>query len=106
MNNASIWMRYYQAKIKKTFKDSLKDWVIPIHEGSPHTIGSVEFQLYRPTKRRLDADSIAFIGKWTVDLLVEQGYFVDDDNITFVYKPVIVESDRVETEVMFTVKSE
>lgn len=98
MNNASIWMRYYQTKIKKAFKDNLKDWHLPKSELSLDS-GTVEFRLYRPTKRRLDADSIAFIGKWFVDTLVEQGYFKDDDQITFMYKPVIVEKDRVETEV-------
>lgn len=102
MNNASIWMRYYQTKIKKAFKDNLKEWHLPESELSLAS-GTVEFQLYRPTKRRLDADSIAFIGKWFVDTLVEQGYFKDDDQVTFIYKPVIVEKDRVETEIKIKV---
>lgn len=103
MNNASVWMRYYQTKIKKTYKDHLKEWHISESSLALES-GTVEFQLYRPTKRRLDADSIAFIGKWTVDFLVEQGYFIDDDQVTFVYKPVIVEKDRVETEIKVTVR--
>lgn len=98
MNNASVWMRYYQAKIKKTMKDDLKAWLVPTSDLMLDS-GTVEFRLYRPTRKRLDADSIAFIGKWFVDLLVEQGYFKDDDQVTFIYKPVIVEKDRVETEI-------
>jgi len=102
MNNAPVWMRYYQTKIKKQFKDHLREWHVPESQLALDE-GTVEFRLYRPTKRRLDADSIAFIGKWTVDFLVEQGYFKDDDQVTFVYKPVVVEKERVETEVKVSV---
>ena len=102
-NNVSIWKRWYETKIKKTFKDSLRDWTVPESELKLKS-GTVEFQLYRPTRHRLDADSITWEGKWFVDFLVEQGYFEDDDQVTFIYKPVIVEHERVETEVYVVVK--
>ena len=103
MNNSSVWLRYYKTKIKKDLKETLSEWVLP-----ESTLGSksgeVIFKLYRPTKQRLDADSVAFVAKWIIDLLVERGYYEDDNQLRVVYEPVTVDKDRVETDIKVTFK--
>lgn len=97
MNNASIWLRFYQTKIKTQFKNHISNWCIP-ESNLKHKSGRIEYQLYRPSKKRLDADAPSYIYKWTMDTLVSQGWFLDDNDITIVLRPVIVEPNRVETE--------
>ncbi len=98
-NNAVNWLRYYKTKIKNTFKDNLIEWSVPQVEHN-YKSGTVEFQIYRPNKRRIDADAFGISSfKWTVDLLVQQGWFKDDDQVTFIFKPAIVETERIETDV-------
>jgi Holliday junction resolvase RusA-like endonuclease len=102
LNNIPKFYRYEKTKIKNKFKEQLLGWTVPrVDYNYPE--GYVEFQLYRPTKLRLDADAGALVYKWIVDLLVEEGYFKDDDQITFILKPVIVDKERVETEIKVTV---
>jgi len=103
MNNAASWLRYYKTKISAQYKEMLGDWFIPVCDTEPHRIGTLECRIYRPTKQRLDADSLAYEAKWTADFLVERGWFEDDDQFTSVFRPVIIEKDRVETEIEFTV---
>ena len=102
-NTIPNWYRWYKKKIKDTFKQLLAEWHIEESQLALDDV-TVEFQLYRPTARKLDADSIAIsAGKWTVDLLVERGWIKDDNTVTFIYKPVIIERDRVETDVKVSV---
>jgi len=61
--------------------------------------GHIHFTLLRPNARRLDADSITLTGKWIADFIVEQGWLHDDDKLHFHYHPVIIERERVETEI-------
>ena len=99
-NTIPTWYRFQKTKIKNTFKENLSQWHIEESQLALEENVTVEFQLYRPTKHKLDADSIAIsAGKWTVDLLVEKGWIKDDNVVTFIYRPVIVEKERVETEV-------
>lgn len=105
MNNAPVWMRYYQKKIKDTFKQNLIEWFVPPNI-SEFQQGTVVFTIYKKNRRSMDADSIAFIGKWCTDLLVSQGWFKDDNQIIFIYKPMIIEKDRVETEMKVEVYKE
>ena len=102
MNNAAVWLRYYKSKISAKYKGLLGDWFIPECTTKPHRSGVLECRIYRPTKQRLDADSASYIVKWTADFAVEQGWFKDDDQLTFILKPVIVEKNRAETEIEFT----
>ena len=98
MNNVNRWKRGYQTILKKEFKDSLRDWVIPVSDLGFDT-GRVEFKLFRNNGIRQDADSIAYQAKWLQDLLVEQGWFSDDRGLTTVFEPVTIEKDRVEHEI-------
>ena len=99
-NTLQYWYRYKKTKIKNTFKESLNSWIIPECDKAPNKCGVIEFQLYRPNERGLDADSISVsTGKWIMDFIVEQGWFSDDDKMTFVYKPKIVDKSLSVTEV-------
>jgi len=102
MNNASVWLRFYKPKIMSAFKERITSWSIPISTLKSKS-GRIEYQLYRPNKKRLDSDAPSYVYKWIMDTLVDLGYFIDDNDITLVLKPVIVEKDRVETEVRVTV---
>jgi hypothetical protein len=99
LNSAPYWYRYQKTKIKNGVKTRLTDWLVPKYNGEPHREGRIEFRLYRPSKKRLDADAGSFVNKWIIDTIVEQGYFVDDDRITLVLHPVVIEEDRVETDI-------
>jgi Holliday junction resolvase RusA-like endonuclease len=105
LNNIPKFFRYQKTKIKNDFKDSLKGWSVPRVEHS-HETGLIEFELYRPTKLRLDADAGALIYKWIMDLLVEEGYYKDDDKITLVLKPVVIDKERTETQIKVTAYAE
>ena len=102
MNNASVWLRFYKSKIMAEFKEHISSWSIP---ESSLLLGSgrIEYQLYRPNKKKLDNDAPSYVYKWVQDTLVAQGYFKDDDQITSILRPVIVERNRVETEVKVAV---
>ncbi len=96
-NQIPAWFRFQKTKIKNQFKESLGDWSIPESKLSMDS-GTVEFTIYRNTMRRIDADSCSSsAGKWCVDFLVEQGWFSDDDKITFIFRPAILGSETVET---------
>jgi hypothetical protein len=97
-NNVLVWKRYYETKIKKKFKDSISEWIVP-QCSEPHKIGSVVITIIKNNKRSQDADSIMFISKWVVDKLVDLGYFEDDDRIVFVYKPFVHDKEKVEHEI-------
>ena len=98
LNTIPLWYRYQKTKIKNQFKDAIKDWFIPKSD-KRYKSGSIVFKLYRPTKVKLDADGQIFAYKWIADALVEQGWFLDDDKITFVLEPVVHDVNKVETEI-------
>jgi hypothetical protein len=98
VNNIPKWYRYNKTKIKNDLKEELKGWMVPRVEHQ-YESGVVAFTLYRPNKKRLDADAGCLVYKWIVDLLVEEGYFKDDDKIQLVLNPVVTEPNRVETEI-------
>ncbi len=95
-NTASKWKRWSEPKIKKKLKDSLGEWTIP-KSTEQCDEGTVICTILRPTKHRIDADSMAPVVKWVVDFLVEQGWFIDDDNIVFIFRPKVVDPSLVET---------
>jgi hypothetical protein len=68
--------------------------------------GKVEFTILRHNNRRIDADSAVFVGKWLVDFLVEKGYFNDDNDVEFVYKPAVMNADVIETSLKVEVYGE
>jgi len=104
MNNLPLWKRWGETRIKSEFKNTLKVWALE-QSTLNAKVGTLEFQLIRHDRRRQDADSIAFEGKWFADLLVELGYFEDDVGLTFVYRPVVYEPERVQPEVNVKVYS-
>jgi len=96
-NSVPYWYRYQKTKIKGSFKESLGEWTIPESDLN-YKVGSIKFQIIRPNKKRIDADSLAIsAGKWTADFLVEQGWFEDDDKLQFHYLPMTVCKDYNET---------
>jgi len=99
MNAVPYWYRYSKTQIKNGVKARLTEWLVPEYDKEPHQEGRIEFRLYRPSKVKLDADAGSFVNKWIIDTLVEQGYFVDDDKLTLVLYPVVVEPERVETDI-------
>ncbi len=99
VNSIPHWYRYKKTEVKNNFKESLGSWTIPEYDKEPHKSGTVEFTLLRHNNRRIDADSCTFVGKWLVDFLVERGYFLDDNEITFIYRPALMNQDVVETSI-------
>ena len=97
-NNIHIWYRYYKTKIKNQLRDTLSNWMVPKSDLKAKS-GNIHFTLLRPNARRLDADSITLTGKMITDFIVDQGWLMDDDNLHFHYHPVVIERDRVETEI-------
>ena len=102
MNNASKWIKWHRAKIRKEFLALLGEWQVPKSTENALS-GRIEYRLYRPTQCKLDADSIAYPAKWCTDFITKQGYFLDDNQVESQFKPVIVEKDRVETEMKVSV---
>lgn len=115
LNNINKWYRFQSSKIKNEYKELLKDWYIPTPDNTYEAL-YIEFHLYRHNKRTLDSDNLGFIIKWTIDAIKEinwkidttgkkpktiknPGWMIDDDNITYLVKPAILNTDLEETEI-------
>jgi len=112
LNNVSKWHRFHQSKIKNTYKDNLKDWYIPTPEKEYKSM-YIEFHLMRHNKRVLDSDNLGFIIKWTLDAIKETrneekdiNWLEDDDQITYLVKPAILDKELLETEIIVKVFEE
>lgn len=98
INNISYWYRYRATEIKNRFKQELREWFVEQREDEPFIEADIEFTIIRNTKHRIDADSIALVSKWTVDLFVEQDWLIDDNRVRFIFHPPILgQSKEVET---------
>ena len=99
MNLYPYWGRWQKTQIKNALRTRLEDWLVPENTGDVYRNGRIIFSLYRPSRLRLDADSASHINKMIIDIVTDQGYFVDDDQLQLVLNPVVVEKDRVETDI-------
>jgi len=98
LNNVGKWLRYHKSKISNTYKDNLKDLFIP--EASVKLKSAwIVFKLYRHNKRVLDSDNLGFIIKWTIDAIKEQGWLIDDNQITYTVFPSVLDKELEETQV-------
>ena len=100
LNNVTKWWGFAQTKMKQNFKAELQDWSLPIWEENPYTEAHIEYTILRRNGFKLDSDNLAFSYKWLQDLLVENGYMVDDDKIKVVLNPTLLHVEgSVETSV-------
>jgi len=100
LNNISKWWKFAQTKMKHKFKTDLSEWSIPIWNDNPFTKAEIEYTILRKDGKKIDSDNLAFPYKWLQDLLVENGYLVDDDKIKVVLNPTeLYVSGSIETSV-------
>ena len=104
VNNLPYFYRYGITRIKNTFKEQLKEWYIPKHTGEPTRSALVIFRIKRKNKKRIDPDSAALPQKWIADVLVEQGYLIDDDQIRYILEPTEYSCEGVDTSIYCRVK--
>jgi len=103
LNNVAKWLRFQGSIIKNIYKDSLKTWHIPNAADKKEKL-FIEFHLYRHNKRTLDSDNLGFIIKWTIDAIKESNWLIDDDKITYIVYPAILDRNLEDTEIKVIVK--
>jgi len=57
------------------------------------------FSIYRHNRRIFDSDALGFIVKWTIDAIKESGWLVDDNQVTYIVHPSVLNLDLIETEI-------
>ncbi len=88
LNNVTKWWGFAQTKMKQEFKTVLTDWSLPtVEDDNPYLRAEIEYTILRKNGIKIDSDNLAFSYKWLQDLLVENGYMVDDDKIRVVLNP-------------------
>jgi len=87
LNNISKWWNFAKTKLKAEFKTDLSDWSLPPWENNPYSKAEIEYTIRRKDGYKIDSDNLAFPYKWLQDLLVENGYLIDDDKIRVVLNP-------------------
>ncbi len=103
LNNISTWKRS-ETKIKKEYKDLLRDLYIPEPDEMYESL-IIDYRILRHNKRRLDKDNVIFSEKWLSDLLEDMGY-VDDDKVNCIRAfPTIVDMSLPETMIEFRLNS-
>jgi hypothetical protein len=104
MNRIGTFYRWGKTKIKNQLQDMLKEWYVPQWEDKPFRHAVITYQILRDSKRKIDPDASAWICKYINDVLVQQGYLVDDDRIRIIYEPPRYGIDGVETSLSVHVK--
>ena len=104
-NNLSKWWRQSKTKIMNNFKDTMKEWYLPISDDNPYRWAEIHFTILRTNNRKIDSDALgSSTYKWTIDLLVEQGYLLDDDQCRVVQNPTLLNCEgTIETSVRMQV---
>jgi len=105
-NNISRWWRHSKTKIMSQFKQDMREWFIPEWQSNPYRYAEINFTILRTNNRRMDPDSLGpSTYKWTIDLLTEQGYIVDDDQCRVVLHPTELNcKGTIETSVRMQIK--
>ena len=101
MNNHSRWGRFAKTKIKQEFQDMISEWSLPPWEDeNPFTKAEMECTILRKDGKKLDSDNLAFTYKWLQDILVLNGYLIDDDQVKVTLNPTRLNVEgEVETSV-------
>ena len=101
LNNVPKWWKFAKTKLKDEFKAQLSDWSLPpVDDDNPYTKADIEYTILRKNGVKIDSDNLAFPYKWLQDLLVENGYLVDDDQTRVVLNPTLLHVEgNVETSV-------
>ncbi len=101
LNNVTKWWGFAQTKMKQEFKTVLTEWSLPpVEDDNPYTKAEIEYTILRKDGYKIDSDNLAFSYKWLQDLLVENGYLVDDDQVRVVLNPTLLYVEgNVETSV-------
>lgn len=105
-NNLSKWWTFSKTKIMNSFKSEMKNWFIPEFEDNPYRWAEINFTILRTNNRKMDPDSLGpSTYKWTIDLLTEQGYIVDDDRCRVILHPTELNcKGTIETSVRMQIK--
>ena len=105
LNNVTKWFGFAQTKMKQEFKLVLTEWSLPpVEDDNPFTKADIEYTILRKNGYKIDSDNLAFSYKWLQDLLVENGYLVDDDQVRVVLNPTQLHVEgSVETSVRVTI---
>ena len=105
LNNMSRWYRFSKTKIKAEFKAMINEWYIPRNTGNPYKSAYVKYTILRKDGRKIDSDNLTIIYKWLQDLLVENDYLVDDDQVMVLLNPTVLNvNGNVETSVQVNIK--
>ena len=106
LNNVTKWWGFAQTKMKQEFKAVLTDWSLPtVEDDNPYLKAEIEYTILRKNGIKIDSDNLAFSYKWLQDLLVENGYMVDDDKIRVVLNPTRLRVEgNIETSVHVTIR--
>jgi hypothetical protein len=98
-NNIPVWYRFLKTKIKNEFKESIKQWYVPVAENTFRR-ATVTFQIKRDSGRKIDSDAFGVSAyKWFIDSLTEQGWLKDDDCVRIILEPAILNCDANETQI-------
>jgi hypothetical protein len=103
LNNISKWHRFKASEIKNFYKESISVWQIPDVTKEYKKL-FIEFHLLRHNKRVLDSDNLGFIIKWTIDAIKEKGWVEDDDQITYIVFPAILDRKLNDTSIEIVVR--
>ena len=84
----------------------MRDWFIQESDDNPYRWAEIHFTILRTNGRKMDPDSLgASTYKWSIDLLTEQGFLIDDDKCRIVLNPTLFhQKGNVETSVRMQVK--
>jgi len=88
------------------FKQDMREWFIPEWLDNPYRYAEIHFTILRTNNRKMDPDSLGpSTYKWTIDLLTELNYIIDDDQCMVVLHPTELNCDgTIETSVRMQIK--
>lgn len=107
INNYSRWKREVSDRtrngkttpgIRTLYKQLLRDFFIPEPEDETFYKITIDYTILRHNKRKIDTDGLIFNHKWLADLLQEMGWISDDDQVTLIIRPYIVDKNLNETQ--------
>ena len=105
-NNLSRWWKQSKTRIMNKFKADMREWFISESEDNPYRWAEIHFTILRTNGRKMDPDSLgSSTYKWTIDLLTELGYIIDDDQCRVIQNPTQLHcKGNIETSVKMQVK--
>lgn len=96
LNNTGRFIKFRITEIKNTYKDQLKEFIIPEPEMVYEEL-TIHYRLIRHNKTQIDKDGVAWALKWIMDTLEEMGYVENDKIINFQTFATITDSSLPET---------